>query len=191
MFLNYSSLFGPEPVIGIGYSFHINFLYKKYHFTLTQKKVKTSVPPNRCFSMGIPLAFWMGLFLVGNINMLITSPHQCSLRRGTLPLTLTEWVLCNLPWRWCCPLLGTTVLSWREASRGRVWLLRGLYTTEHGLNTTDVKIEPPEGIASQQDLVHCLYKWISINNILTVDFEVRVNWKCKVNIFFKIKSQFC
>lgn len=60
----------------------------------------------------------------------------------------------------------------------------GLYTTEHGLNTTDVKIETPEGIAFQQDLVHCLYKWISINNILAVDFEVRVNWKCKVNIFF-------
>jgi len=34
----------------------------------------------------------------------------------------------------------------------------GLLPMAHGLKTTDVKIEPPENMTAQQDLV--LYKWI-------------------------------
>ena len=105
------------------------------------------------------MAFWMGLFLVGSTAQFVTGPHHLSLGRGTCPLKRNESFETlhgggaapqplSLPWWESLCLLEGKVEKESES----------LFTIAHGLKTTDVKIEPPENMTSQQDLV--LYKRI-------------------------------
>ena len=58
----------------------------------------------------IPLAFWMGQFLVISSSVLITRPHQLSLL-GNPPFQCDKLSILKLPpWGGAAPWLGTTVL---------------------------------------------------------------------------------
>lgn len=105
------------------------------HTNIEKGKKKTVFPLNWHFSVGIPLAFWLRLFLVGSTVGLTMSPYQFSLSRGALPA------------------LGPAAPGCRGREEG--WGSRQpLSTTAQGQNTTGVEVEPPRNISSQQDLVH-------------------------------------